>query len=111
MLTLCVALAAGVGAVCRYGLDRLLQRRPFPWGIWVVNVSGSFLLGLLVGAAGSRSFAILGSGFAGGFTTLSTWAWDTVDLAAEGERRRAVLNVVASFAAGLAAAALGLALA
>ena len=111
MLTLAVALAAGLGAVCRHLVDRLVQRRPFPLGILLVNVSGSFALGVLVGGAGHDLLAVAGTGFAGGFTTLSTWAWDTVDLARGGDRKRAVANLLLSFGAGLIAAAAGLAVA
>jgi CrcB protein len=119
MLTLVVSLAAGVGAVARYLADQAVQRRKgstFPAGTLVVNVSGSFVLGLVVGLAlhhglGSRTVAVLGAGFAGGYTTLSTWAWETVALAEEGDVARAGLNVAASVVLGLAAAAAGLGLA
>lgn len=119
MVTVAVALAAGIGAVLRYVVDQLVQRRArgdFPYGTLVVNVSGSFLLGLVTGLAMHRGLAstpslIIGTGLAGGYTTLSTWAWETLALAETGDRLEASANVLGSFAAGLAAAAAGLGLA
>jgi CrcB protein len=116
MVTLLVTLAAGVGAVARYAVDRAVQHRAgarFPYGTLLVNVSGSFLLGLLVGLAahhglGSSTGAVLGAGFAGGFTTLSTWAWESLALAETGSGTAAAVNVVGSLALGLAAGAAGL---
>jgi CrcB protein len=119
MLTLAVALAAGAGAVLRYFLDQLVQHRTrgdFPYGTVVVNVTGSFLLGLVTGLALHHGLAatttvVIGAGFAGGYTTLSTWAWETIALAETGDLLEASVNVVGSFAAGLAAASAGLGLA
>lgn len=118
MLTLLVALAAGIGAVARYVVDRSVQRRmtgPFPFGTLTINVSGSLLLGVTSGLATHHGLsggaaAVLGSGFAGGYTTLSAWAWETVTLAGLRAWWLAGANVVGSFAAGLAAAAAGLGL-
>jgi CrcB protein len=119
MLTLAVALAAGFGAVCRYLLDEVISQRvrgAFPAGTFSVNVTGSFVLGLVVGLAlhhhlGGDAAAVVGAGFAGGYTTLSTWAWESVELAREGAARAAAANVVLSLGVGLLAGAAGLALA
>lgn len=119
MTTLAVALAAGLGALCRYLLDELVSHRTegaFPYGTLAVNVSGSFVLGLVVGWGlhhhlGGDATAVLGAGFAGGYTTLSTWAWESLELAREGALRVAVANVAASLAAGLLAGAAGMGLA
>jgi CrcB protein len=113
---LLVALGAAVGAPTRYLLDRWVQSRHdsvFPWGTLTVNVVGSFLLGALLGIAGSGRIppavtAGLGVGFCGALTTYSTFGYETLRLAADGSVRYAVLNAVGSLAAGLAAAALGL---
>jgi CrcB protein len=53
---------------------------------------------------------IIGTGLAGGYTTLSTWAWESLTLAEAGDVLEAAMNIVGSFAAGLAIAAAGLAL-
>jgi CrcB protein len=113
MTALWVALGAAVGAPLRYALDRYVQARhdgAFPRGILVVNVLGSFALGLLTGAAAPPAVAaLLGTGFCGAFTTWSTLAQDTVSLARSGNRRAATLNAIGSVLAGSVAAALGLA--
>lgn len=119
MLTVLVMLAAGVGAVTRYVADQVVQHRtsgPFPAGTLLVNLTGSLLLGVVTGLALHHGLpttptVVLGIGFTGGYTTLSTWAWESLALAAFGELRAASLNIVGSFAAGLAAAAAGLGLA
>ena len=79
----------------------------------VVNVSGSLLIGLLVGGAPPRvrSGVVRGgdaSGFCGGYTTFSTAMAETVRLAQDGELWRATLNAVGSLLLCLAAAALGI---
>ena len=119
MLTLAVALAAGAGAVLRYVVDQFVQYRArgdFPYGTVVVNITGSFLLGLVTGLALHHGLTdtatmVIGVGLAGGYTTLSTWAWETVALAETGDLLEASVNIVGSFAAGMAASAAGLGLA
>lgn len=114
MLTLWVGLAAGAGAVLRYVLDQLVARRlgaDFPWGTLVVNTTGSFVLGLVVGGLSGTAATVLGAGFAGGYTTLSTLVWESLALAEDGSSVAAGLNVLGSTAVGLAAGALGLLLA
>ncbi|MDP9443629.1 MAG: fluoride efflux transporter CrcB [Actinomycetota bacterium] len=118
MLSLLVAVAAGVGAVLRYVADQVVAHRTggqFPYGTLLINLTGSLLLGLVVGLSMHHGLPgtaalIIGTGFAGGYTTLSTWAWETLALAETGDLLAASLNIVVSFALGLAAAAVGLAL-
>jgi fluoride exporter len=112
-----VALAAGTGAFARYLVDIAGARRSpaFPLGTVIVNVSGSLLLGLVTGLSIHHGLprtptVVLSAGFAGGYTTLSTWAVETVVLSRRA-RAAALLNVVASAVLGLAAAAAGLGLA
>jgi CrcB protein len=106
-----VALLAGVGSVLRYLVDRSVPPSRFPRGTVLVNTTGSFALGLVAGGLHGRLATVVGVGLLGGYTTLSTYAVETVALL---ERRRvaaALLNVLGSAVLGLAAAAAGLALA
>ena len=118
MLAVAVALAAGLGAVLRYVVDQIVQYRTggdFPYGTLAINLSGSLLLGVITGLALHHGLPtaptlIIGTGLAGGYTTLSTWAWESLTLAETGDLLEAAMNIVGSFAAGLAIAAAGLAL-
>jgi fluoride exporter len=111
--------AGAVGAPCRYLLDGVIQDRTsgaFPWGTFVINMTGSLLLGLITGAALYHAFpttpkVILGTGFCGAYTTFSTWTFETIRLLEEGARREALLNALLSLVVGAAAAGLGLVLA
>ncbi|HEY8728155.1 MAG TPA: fluoride efflux transporter CrcB [Acidothermaceae bacterium] len=115
---LLVAVAAAVGAVCRYALDLAIQRRHrgvFPLGTTTINVVGSLILGIITGLAAhhglnARAAVVAGVGFCGGFTTFSTWTWETLALAEADANRPALVNVIGSLGLGLAAAAAGLAL-
>lgn len=110
-----VALGAALCAPTRYLVDRLIQARHdslFPWGIFAVNVAGSFLLGLLAGIPVSEPvMTAVGVGFCGALTTYSTFGYDTVRLARDRTRCYAALNAIASVLAGLGAAYCGLILA
>ena len=119
MLVLGIALAGAVGAPARYLVDGIVIDRTdggLPAGTFVVNVTGSFLLGVLTGLALYHAFpstptAILGTGFCGAYTTFSTFTYEIMRLAAQGARRRALEMLVASLVIPALAAALGLALA
>lgn len=110
-----VVVGAMVGAPLRYLTDQATARRwgtRFPWGILVVNAAGSLLLALLVVGAGRHAvsepaMAGLGAGFCGALTTYSTFSADTVRLASDGLRGRAVLNVAANLGASCGAASCG----
>jgi fluoride exporter len=118
MTALLVVLGAAVGAPARYLVDRMVQEQHesvFPWGTWVVNVTGSFLLGLLVaavaaGGLGAGAMAGVGVGFCGALTTYSTFGYETVRLLESGAWRKALGNVGLSVTAGLGAALAGLSL-
>lgn len=109
-----LALLGGAGAVARFAVDWAVSLRlgfSFPYGTLAVNLSGSFLLGLLVGGAVEGDARVLtGTAFLGAYTTFSTWMLETQELAQRGSARGAVVNVVLSTAAGLAAVAIGHAL-
>jgi CrcB protein len=114
LIPLLVIAGAAVGAPLRFATDRIVQSRHatgFPWGTFTVNVVGSFVLGVVVGAAASPWLtALVGTGFCGALTTYSTFGYETVQLAAGGSRVFAVFNALGSIMAGLGAAGLGLAI-
>ena len=111
LIFLLASVAGGVGAALRYaadvGVSRLSGRR-FPWGIVIVNISGSFALGLVTAALPDAAF-IIGAGLLGGYTTFSTATLDSIALWADGERRASVLHLLGTFAASVIAALAGLA--
>ncbi|CAB4934115.1 unannotated protein [freshwater metagenome] len=100
-----VAALGGLGAVARMLVTASADRRaamPFPIGTLVANLTGTFVVGVLAGAAVSGTArTLLITGLLGTFTTFSTWMLDTHRLATEGRRGLAVLNVAGSLAAGL----------
>lgn len=112
---LLVAVGGGVGAALRFLLDGLVKARVgrFPLGTLVINVSGSFVLGLVSGlgesgAIPSVSVVVLGTGMMGGYTTFSTASVETVQLLRSGKTRLAVLNGLGMLVVSVGAAALGL---
>lgn len=117
-LFLLVAAGGFVGAPSRYLLDRAVSQRvdsDLPWGTFLVNVSGSFALGLLTGLSlgghlPSAAAALLATGFCGAYTTFSTFTFETVRLLQDGRILHAAGNAAASLAVGLAAAAAGFAI-
>ncbi|MEU6428619.1 fluoride efflux transporter CrcB [Microbispora sp. NPDC046973] len=118
MILLLVFLGGVVGAPARYLTDRLVQRlhdSVFPWGTLSVNLSGSLVLGLLLGAHDhlglpAQAVTLLGTGFCGAFTTFSTFGFETVRLLEEGSVLEAGLNALGSLVLGVVAAAAGFAL-
>src|SRR5215813_4158143 len=117
-LLICLAGAAGTGARYWAGLvaPRLLGTG-FPYGTLAVNVVGSFILAVIVvlgGAAGILSPTarlVLGTGFCGGFTTYSTFNFETIAYLQDGAVRLAVANVLITLVACLGAGLAGWALA
>jgi len=123
-LMACMLVLTGgfLGGVLRFAISGVVARRlgeTFPWSTLVVNVTGDVVIGGLAGAAATaggalataafREFAIVG--ILGGYTTVSSFALQTLSLAVDGERLRAALNVVVSTVLGLAAVGAGFLLA
>lgn len=114
-----VAAGGVVGAPSRYVLDQWVNSRTeglFPWGTFLINATGAFLLGLISGLAlydglGHLPAAVVGTGFCGAYTTFSTFSYETVRLIEEDSLEGAVRNMAGSLVLGLAAAAAGIALA
>jgi CrcB protein len=115
VLALVIFLGAGIGGLARYGVGIWTQTvtgPAFPWGTLLVNVTGSLLLTflyvLLEGTAGSPEWrAFLGIGFCGGYTTFSTFSYETIRLLQDGEWRQATFYIVGSIVLSIAGALLG----
>lgn len=118
MTALLVLLGGALGAPARYLVDRAVQARhrsAFPWGTWVVNVLGSFLLGVTIAAVVTAGLppavtAVAGSGFCGALTTYATFGHETVRLLATRRWWLALVNVAGSVVATVTAVAAGAAL-
>jgi fluoride exporter len=106
-----VGLIGGAGSVARFLADSVVASaagRDFPLGTFAVNVSGAVILGLITGLALGHDQALLaGTAAVGSYTTFSTWMLETQRLVEERQHAKAAVNVIASLAAGVAAAALG----
>jgi CrcB protein len=120
MRVLVVAAGGAAGAVARYGLTLFVAtfwRRDFPLATLMINVSGSFILGLFSSFAAERAFIdplwrlLIATGFVGAFTTFSTFEYETERLAANGAVGWGVVNVLTSVLAGFIAVRLGIILA
>lgn len=113
-----VGLAGGLGAGTRFVVDGLIRARfrtALPVATIAINVTGSFLLGLIAGAvivhaAPPELQAIAGTGFLGGYTTFSTASFETVRLVQSRRTGLALLNGIGTAVVAVAAAAAGLAL-
>jgi fluoride exporter len=111
-----IGVAGSFGALARYGLEGLVARRSpgaFPWGTFAVNVSGSFLLGLLFTML-TEHFAVapwlrssLTIGFLGAYTTFSTLSFESYRLVEDGAYGVAFANALGSVGAGFATVYLG----
>lgn len=101
----------GCGAILRFVLDAVVASRvggDFPYGTFVVNVTGAILLGLTVGAGVHGEQAeLVGTATIGSYTTFSTWMLETHRLVEEGELGSALANAALSLAVGLGAIAAG----
>jgi CrcB protein len=110
---LCVALGGAAGSVARALVGQVLPSR-FPWSTLLVNVVGSMLIGGLMARLGSiengasamlRNLLVVG--FCGGFTTFSTFSWQTLDQMLKGQWGAAIANVLLSVTLCLVAVWLG----
>ncbi|CAM4475310.1 fluoride efflux transporter CrcB [Paenibacillus phoenicis] len=113
-----VGLGGILGTLLRYYLGQWIssQTAPrgsqFPWGTWVINLSGSLLLGVLAGlhtrqAIPDWGWLMLGTGFCGAYTTFSTFGYETITLINKGQKQKAAVYVLTSALLGAACAWLG----
>lgn len=114
-----VALCGGLGACLRFVLDALIRRwlpSPLPWGTILVNLSGSFALGVLTGLLAQQLLpapwlAAICSGLLGGYTTFSTASFETVRLLQSGRIAASLANALGTLIGAVLAAWLGFQLA
>ena len=113
---LVIGVGGFVGAVARYGIAVWVGQRwgrSFPLGTFVINVSGSFLIGLLMTLMAERFTEnpqwrlLLVVGFLGAYTTFSTFEYETGALLKDGEWTFAMLNIILSVVVGFIALKLG----
>lgn len=115
MTALLVAVVGGLGAAVRFVVDGWFRGRwagRLPLATIAINVSGSFVIGLLAGALAAGTlpmtvYTIAATGFCGGYTTFSTAMVETVRLAQAGDARRAVVNALGTLVLTVAVASLG----
>lgn len=113
-----IGMAGFVGTVMRYGITSLFNQLNFrfPVGTFFINITGSLILGWFLtyadahGVSGTSRLAIA-VGFVGGYTTFSTFMYDTAKLASEGAMLQSVINLVGSVALGLIGVRVGMLLA
>ena len=102
---LLVALGGATGAVLRFYISETLPTSSFPWATLSGNLVGAFLLGGVASAALTQVISegqalLLGVGFLGAFTTMSTFSMETITLVEQGQWRTAGLYVALSSLAG-----------
>lgn len=115
-----IALFGAIGTLARYGLQGVVQIRMgsmFPYGTLLINLSGCFLLGLIGQLTLNRMLIssdlriAIAVGFFGGYTTFSSFGWETAKMLEDGEWLRAATYVGASVFAGLLLSVAGIHLA
>jgi fluoride exporter len=118
LAVLAVAVGGAFGSVARYLISSWSIARfgaAFPWGTFAINVSGSFLIGVVFGLAAARTEmspylrVFLTTGILGGYTTFSAFAFETYTLGAEGAYLRGTAYALGSVVLGVIAAYAGIA--
>ena len=109
-LVLGIGVFGAVGAIARFLLDGVVSARAsssFPWGTLVVNLTGAFALGFVTGKLSGDAQLLVGTGLLGGYTTFSTWMFESHRLGEDGELRASVVNPLGSLILGILAVWLG----
>ncbi len=113
-----IGFGSAIGGIARFLLGSAVQHRAgtgFPLGTFIINVTGSLLVGFLLRyalgtpAISTEVRALLTTGFCGGYTTFSTFSYETAALLEDGDHRQAALYVALSVVVGLLATFLGFA--
>ncbi len=111
LLAVAVGVGGSAGALLRFTLDGQVSRLvggALPVGTFVVNTTGALLLGVLVGLSPSSDLSrVAGTGILGGYTTFSTWMFESQRLGEDGGLWWGFVNLGLSLLVGLAGVALG----
>jgi CrcB protein len=115
---LLVTLGGGIGSAARYLVGAFVANYfgpDFPWGTYIVNISGSFLIGVVLGFVGggvipTEARPLLAVGFLGGYTTFSTYSHESLQLIQGGEWGAVASNTISQVVFGLVAVYLGVVL-
>lgn len=116
-IAVAVAIGGALGALTRYGVDRLIERRSFalfPVSTFTINLTGCLLVGIVIGSLVGRhqtpAWLRVGivMGVLGGYTTFSTYAQETLDLLEAEDFGVALAYALGSIAAGVAAVLIGM---
>lgn len=107
-----VALGGAIGAVLRYILGHIIKNHPLPWATFIINIAGSFLIGIILALYQKHSYSegmrlFWAVGICGGFTTFSAFSQESLHLLQSGRAGTALLYISLSILLGIAATALG----
>lgn len=114
---LIVGLGGGLGSILRYLCQKWVYEiypHPFPWGTFIVNIAGCFLIGIFYSLSEKSALfttewrLLLTTGFCGGFTTFSAFAFENLNLLRTGDTVYFFLYIIASVVLGIAAVLAGI---
>ncbi|MDQ1002484.1 CrcB protein [Neobacillus niacini] len=108
-----IGIGGSLGAASRYLLGKFINKRKtgqFPWGTWIINITGSFLLGIfyklhMTNEISDWVWLLFGIGFCGAYTTFSTFGYETITLLQSNKKILAGIYVLSSVIVSLFAAA------
>ena len=117
-MILIIGLGGAIGAAVRFLLGEFINKRwskklgKFPLGTWIINISGSFLLGViaklhLTNCIVDWVWYFVGVGFCGAYTTFSTFGYETIRLIEDKKNRLAIIYVFSSLVLGVVSASIG----
>lgn len=105
-----IAIGGALGSIARYSAGRAISGKAgnkFPYGTFIINISGAFLLGLLNGAGAGRSVSLLfADGFLGAYTTFSTFMYESFNLL-NSRKLNALIYILSTLVLGMLGFSLG----